>query len=406
MINYIDQHNLTEKKVWDLSLKEIDYIYKNLHMNNYVYAALKIYHQSNPPLNKIIKLNKKMIPECMHAYAEKLINLSPYLGNDDPKIVRINYTYYSYELFKVLKYVKETELFNVIEFLTTIAYIPIIAERNDNLNLWSYRIVRIINESTAKKIKILKLKNNISNAVNILANKGDELDEINKNKITLLFFYVIRAMKTILMMCENNVNKNEIIEILENIENNMIAYEIKNDLGGKKYKFNIKNPGQLRYRNTLYLYGGDFFRRINNNKMSFQWYTKDIFYNDFHEMISDNFYLTSMKAIERLIMAYSILKDIKNAQSLKSIINKCFLKLFIKISDDSENKINFIKSNPKIDISQKKFTQTIKESNNQVKEIIYAGEGSRELFLLSSLYSFLINKINFNKINYSKYLMF
>ena len=91
MINYIKKHKLTEKKIWDLSIDEVEYVYNKLHMNNYVYAALKTYHESNPPLNKIIKLKKNMIPECLHEYAEKLIELSPYLGNDNSKIIRINY---------------------------------------------------------------------------------------------------------------------------------------------------------------------------------------------------------------------------------------------------------------------------------------------------------------------------
>jgi len=44
--------NLTDKKVWDLSLDEIEYVYQYRHMNNYVYAALKTYYTSSPPLNR------------------------------------------------------------------------------------------------------------------------------------------------------------------------------------------------------------------------------------------------------------------------------------------------------------------------------------------------------------------
>ena len=387
MTNYIDKHKLTEKKIWDLTLDEIEYIYKNLHMNNYVYAALKVYHENNPPLNKIIKLNKKMIPECMHTYAEKIIELSPYIGNDNPKIIRTNYTYFAYNLFQTLKDIKDNELINVIEFLANIAYIPVIAEKNDNLNLWYYYTVRKIEKNTIKKIKILKSKANISTVINALIDKNNDIYEIKDKKMSQIFLYIIRAMQIIILMCENNMDKNEIITIL-----------------GKKYKFNIKKPGQLRYRNTLYLYGGDFFRRINNDRLSFLWYTKDIYHHEFPEMIPISFYLTSMKAIERLILAYSILNDFKKTQLLKSLINKCFMKLFKEISNYSENIINIIKSNPKIDISQMQLPE--KKTNKQNRNVIYAGEGSRELFFLSLLYSSFVNKINLNEINYRKYLIF
>ena len=66
--------NLGKKKVWDLTLDEIEYVYNNLHMNNYVYAALNTFHKSNIPLNKLVKLRTKKIPSCLIEYAQKLID--------------------------------------------------------------------------------------------------------------------------------------------------------------------------------------------------------------------------------------------------------------------------------------------------------------------------------------------
>lgn len=124
--------DLKGKKVWDLTLEEIEHLYNNVHLNNYIYAALQCFHKSRTPINKLITIKKEKIPPALLGSLPNLIKLSPYLGNDDSRIIRINYTYYAFNLFKAFSRMRKNNTRRLIELLTALAYIPIIAEKNDD----------------------------------------------------------------------------------------------------------------------------------------------------------------------------------------------------------------------------------------------------------------------------------
>lgn len=384
--------DLSNKKIWDLNLKEIEYSYKNLHMNNYVYASLKTYHESNPPLNKIISLKNSMIPRCLQEYSKKLVELSPYLGNDDPRTIRINYTYYAFNLFTMLKYIKLEEVPVITEFLATMAYIPIIAEKNDNILLWSYEVTRKMDESNIMKFNLIKDKKNIDEILPFIILENENYEEIKNDPYIKIPTFVIRAATNIIIMSENNHNKEKITEAWENLESVMIANEYTDD--PKKM---IKR-GQLRYQNTLYLYGGDFFRRINEYERAFSWYTRGIYFNELPDQIF-KFYLTDMKTTERLILAYSILQNKKEKAFLKNLIDKCILQIFKNASEYSENILDFIGNNPGIDMSLARLPDGDKFR-------LFSGEASREIFLISLLYNCFVNNIDFKNIQYDKFFIF
>jgi hypothetical protein len=50
------------------------------------------------PLNPRLSVRPESVPACLQEPANRLLEISPYLGNDDPKNVRVHYTYRAFEL--------------------------------------------------------------------------------------------------------------------------------------------------------------------------------------------------------------------------------------------------------------------------------------------------------------------
>lgn len=398
--------NIGQKNLWDLSVEEIEYVYSNLHMNNYVYAGLMTYHQSRMPLNRVVRLRKEKIPECLHEEAQRLIELSPYLGNGDSRTVRINYTYYAFQLFSRLKHIKIEEIEDTLEFLASLAYIPIVAEKNDNLLLWLSSVVRRKNKEVIRAFNSIKEDMDLADFIKIPLwnnDKGIEDDEIEKTPSLLLYYFMPRAVQSVLIMLENNVDRELAASAFRNIEKNMLRYERENDLGDRrKYRHlgNVKYPSNIRYRNTLYLYGGNLFERMGRMDEAFSWYAKDIYIMN----LPNNFwfYLTSLKTCERLLCAYRVHRADKEAVLFKDLINHCMLKALNSSSSHAVKVLRYIASNPKADLSAIRFYV----NEEKTHDILYAGEASREIFISALLYNRIINNVDYHNIDYDKFFSF
>jgi hypothetical protein len=395
---------LKTKKIWDLTLDEIDCVYNNLHMNNFIYAALKMYHESNPPLNKIIKIKKEKIPECLYKYAEKLVNLSPYLGNDDARILRINYKYYAYNLFRMLKYVRDDEIPEVMSFFSSLAYIPIIVEKNDDFDLWKHEVVRELTEELKKQFKVLISNPDINDFLDIIwsDNNKNKYNDLDKDREILVAMKL--SIQIIIAHCENNIDKKELVNAWENLENIMLLLEKDNDIDTN----NEINRFQFRYRNSLYLYGGDFFRRITDYKKALEWYLKDI---ELEKKIKNSppICQTRMRTIERLLCAYIIGEKIKmDTKNIKDIIDDKLHVLFKYLSISNEELIDYI-NKLDLDLSDERLIYTKERKREKEKDGLikrYVNESSREFFLLALLYNNIINKVDYKDIEYSKFLDF
>lgn len=391
--------NLKQKHVWDLNLNEIEYIYQKLHMNNYVYAALMTYHKSNPPLNKQIKLNKRSAPACLFENAQKMAELSPYLGNDDPQLVRIHYTYYAYELFSRFKHLKIQDIGQTIALMSALSYVPIIAEKNDNLLIWWNMVIRKKTQFIKDRYDSIKDKIDIDEFVKLPYFENEKNQEEDLSPIDTLFEFIPRAVSSVIIMLENGLDLEQAATAFVNIEKNMIEYEQKHRVGNlKEFPKNVKHHGQTRYRNTLYLYGGTVFERMGRYEEAFSWYTKDLYFVDIYDTFG--FYLTALKTCERLLCAYRVAAEKKETTLFKSLIDHCFKKAFLNASDYAAVVLDYVRSTPGLDLSLERFDL----GNN--KYMLYAGEPSREIFLISLLYNKIINNEEYGEIGYSTYFDF
>jgi hypothetical protein len=387
--------NISGKKIWDLTLEEIEYAYRNLHINNYVYAALSLFHKSKIPFNKAIRIRKGRIPKPLHEPAEKITSLSRSLGNDDPRKVRIAYTYHAFRLFQSLRSIKPKDAGRISEFLATIAYIPITAEKNDGLNIWLHPVIR----TPSVRINELfqSIRENIDfNSFFLRCLYPDEKIESFVNPAQAVFLFM-RAVQSIIVMCENGADPQALENAWDNLEANLRAFEESHGLAGKQHEASVVNPGCIRYRNTLYLYGGDFFRRRGNVGKAFAWYTRDIFFNNITDFFK--FYLTDMKTTERLLSAYALSKNGKPDKVLRELIEKCMYTLFRNASKYADDMLNFISAHPEADLSLPRIP-------DGKRYRLYAGEASREPFLISLLYNRIVNDTRYEDMEYEKYLAF
>lgn len=387
------------KDIWDLTVDEVEYVYKELHMNNYVYAAVMSFYRSKPPLNKIIDIKEQSIPRCLHEPVRKLIRLSPYLGREDTKNVRTHYTYNAFELFQQLRHIKMQEVEQVIECLAALAYIPIIAEKNDGLSVWLNPVIRKATPFISRRFEVLLEDFNIDDFVKLpVVEKGGIVEE-ELSPTDTLFEFTPRVTSCIITMIENGIDLKLAEKAYRNAERHMIEYEQKHNLGHQAhFNWNIKMPSQTRYRNSFYLYGGTLLEKMGNTEEAFAWYCRDLLYVDIFN--SFGFYLTSLKTSERLLCAYRIMGNNYDRILFKDLIKQCIKKSFINASEYADVVLDYIRSNPDTDLSQQRFIL----KNN--KYMLYGGEPSREIFLIALLYNNIILNVDYQDIDYNKYLEF
>jgi hypothetical protein len=287
-----------------------------------------------------------------------------------------------------------------MSFLSSLAYIPIIAEKNDNFDLWGKKVVRELSKKKIERFNIIISNPGIDNFLNIILSEYDKIDYNDLNKYEKIVKIIRLSIQTIIANCENNISNKKIEKAWESIEHIMFLLEKKNNIDTN----NKIHTMQIRYRNSLYLYGGNFFRRTGNYKKALEWYLKDI---ELEKNVEKPiFYQTRMRTIERLLCAYIVEEKINmDINYIKSLINEKLYLLFQNISTICNELIRYIAIYPNLDLSDEKFLfMNKKERDGLIKK--YAAVGCREFFLLALLYNNIINKIDYKNIEYDRFLDF
>jgi hypothetical protein len=170
----------------------------------------------------------------------------------------------------------------------------------------------------------------------------------------------------------------------------MLSFEEQLGIGVNSHKL-----PPLRYRNTLYLYGGRFFEIRGENRKAFAWYTKDILSDKFLKQFG--FYLTDLKTTERLVAAYRVPGNEKKRRALKELIDKCYLQALLNSAKYGKKILTYLAEHPQQDLMAVKIGS---EPNNKM---LYMGEPSREVFLSALLYNWIVRGIAFTQIDYSRF---
>lgn len=390
--------SLKGKMVWDLSLDEIEYVYRNRHMNHYVYAALKTYHTSSPPLNRPVSLRSNTIPQYLRSSVERLLEFSPYIGKCDPSFVRAGITYNTYLLYSVLKQVQLENISLVAQLLAACAYLAIVSEKNDDLPLWNKKVQRDKTKDVNAIIdKLLESKVDIEEIGNIPLFGNNDDKKPSPGNLRNIFRFLPKAIFSLIVLMENGDDPQIIERALLNAELAMRKYECDNGYESTRFT-KILHTGQLRYRNTIYLYGGMFFEKQGMYDRAIDWYLKDI--NDPKLPNSSfAFFLTDMKTTERLISAYPLITNKETQSNLKGLIHQCLVQIAKGAAKYSLTILDFLKSHPLTDLRNESFYL-------KGKRLFYAGEPSREVYFISLLYNRFILGTDYQDTDYARFFKY
>ena len=374
--------DLTNKFIWDLTPEEVEFAYSKRHMNEYAYAALTLFHNDNA-MNRLAVSRYGDLPSYLDKPVKKLLSFIPYMGQEDASIIRINFLYRSYFLFESLHQIQPDDFGQVVDLLADFAGMAVHVEKNDGILLWPYPVVR---EMTPELINKFNLLLSSSRVEDFLAGVDEDVFRtMQSDPSKMILIYIHHAVSTIISFIENEkLPVEEISGAFDFVENQMIEFEERHAMRDKTNpNAKVKFSTQVRSRGTLYLYGGRHFERAGNLPKAFEWYTKNIYHDDFPDQFV--YYLTDFKQCERLLCAFRVMPDGKEKGDFNEFIKKCLLAGYSQTARYATRILDYIAHHPDTDLSQKQFTT---ESGEVLQ---YSGESVREVYLISLLYKRIVD---------------
>jgi len=387
----------TEQWVWDISFDEARYLYEHRHMNNYVFAALSVYHSGTAPVNQCVKIRNSIIPSEYLEPIKQLVKLIEYFDTEDPTLLRIHSSYYIYRLLGLLKNISCINIDKITELFSVLAFIPILIEKKDGLMIWKRPVKRKKSTHMVRLFELLYTDISVHDFTEE-ALFNDEKEPNNSDPYFYISRFVTRGVGSVLGMIENGIPLKEGIKAFHYIETKMRSFEKAHGLSSSLELGKNRNSAQLRYRNTLYLYGGNTLERVGQYNDAFEWYTKDIYYTECTQHIG--FYLTGLKTTERLLCAYRITPKHREKKLLRDLIDLFLIQSLKNSASYAKIILDFVDSKPDLDLSQERFFL----ENDRF--MLFGGESTREPFLLSLLYHKIIHGIDYGDIDYKKYLIY
>jgi hypothetical protein len=226
---------------------------------------------------------------------------------------------------------------------------------------------------------------------------GGDDDKLSPGDLHNIFRFVPRAIFSLIVLMENGDDPQLIERALFHAEQAIRKYEHDNGYSDTN-STKIRHQGQLRYRNTIYLYGGMFFEKQRMYDRAIDWYLKDINNPELPET-SFGFFLTDMKTTERLISAYPLITNKEIKSNLKDLIHRCLVQINKGATNHSLTIFDFLKSHPSADLRNESLYLN-------GRRLLYAGEPSREVFFISLLYNKFILGTDYQDIDYTRFFKY
>ncbi len=395
--------DLQNKHLWDLSLDEIEYVYRHRHMNHYIYAGLKTYYTSTPPLHRSVSLRPNTIPSFLCGPVEGLLRLSPFLGQKEPAAIRAAVTYVTHLLYLQLEQVSLQDISRVAQLLAACAYLSLHSEKNDNLPLWSGPVVREITEYTKAFMERLLKPNIDMEAVYAMESclagvtedkRPGEKGYVAYGDISMVYWFIPKAMRTIIAYMENGESPQLIERALLNTEQAMMVYEENNTAALPPF---YSETRRVRYHNTLYLYGAMFYQRQGWHERAVDWYLKQINVPGLPYLFGN--FQTDLKTTERLVAAYPLVGDKEKQRDLEDLIHRCMVRICLHAAEHGRRIKAYWELHPATDM------RTVSLRDTQ-KNLPYSGEASRELYLFALLYNKFVQGVDYRDIDYAMFFQY
>ena len=382
--------------VWGLTVEEIEELFRHRHMNNYVRAGLLTVKTSAWPRSGSFSLAESDLPPSFVAAVDDLLRFVERVNDATAtRETRVDVTRKLFELYRELPTSTPADVPELLRVLAALAFVPLVAERNDGFPLWFHPPARPIRPVHEQLFELL------AEPVSIKALSERFPDEMERREVdadeplAVVNAVTIMAVQAIIIMIENDVAADAARTAFLNAEAAMRCFEAEHRIGGLEERpLGLFHPHQLRYRNTLYLYGGNLLERMGRYREARAWYLRDI---DRHAELPGamGFYLTALKTCERLLCAYRI--DDRHPRvkaSLLALIHSSLASSFDRAREYAVEVLAAVDANPGVDLSQPKV-----EIGGRI--FLYAGESSREPLLAALLYRNMVTDVEYGDTDYS-----
>jgi hypothetical protein len=382
------------RSVWDLTLDEIEELRSRRHLNSYVHAGLLA------PLSAWPKTRCRIIPglypPTLEAAANRVLDAVPRLGrsssDEERSHLRIQVTRRLHELYASLPELGPQDVPPVMRLLASLAFVVLQAEREDGMALWLSPPVRPLDPLRKRLFSLLLEPLALEDA---LPYWRDELERgnvaIDQPKLQV-FALSMRLVQPILVLLENGVLHELAARAFANVERAMVDFERRHGLGQRPgMLLNVQRTDQLRYRNTVYLYGGNLLQRMRRPHEARAWYLRDIDSPDLPGAMRGA--LTSFKTCERLLSACEITPEAERS-SLVALIHRSLAAALKLTCTSARELIERIDRHPEADLRPAWI-----ELGGQRR--LFGSEACREPLLAALLYQKMVRRVAYADTDYS-----
>jgi hypothetical protein len=382
--------------VWELTAEELRSLHETRHINAYVLAGLLTVKTSEWPKGGAFRLGATDQPPSFTRAVDRVLEIVPDLDPpSSPKETRVELTHRLFELYRQLPDTSPARVPELMRLLAAIAFIPLVAERNDGFALWWHRPVRAIEPLHEQLYSMLAQPLDYVDVFRRFEQQATKRGASLEQPVSLLYVVTVLLVQAIIIMLENGADHEEAWNAFQNDERAMREHETRHELGGlADHPLGLRGADQLRYRNTMYLYGGNLLERMGRRREAVSWYLRDI---DHHSDLprSLGFYMTAFKTCERLLSAYAIDERHPRARaSLLALIHRALARSFEQTRKYAEEALGIVAAHPGLDLSQPKLELG-------ERTVLWAGEASREPLLVALLYRNKVEDVDFGTTDYS-----
>jgi len=381
--------------VWELNPDQLEQVYGRCHMNNYVHAALITVNTGKWPRHRTLKVVPGKFSTEMEEAVNSLLRFASQLtAPRDPRAMRIKLALALYRFYRTLPDEADAlaSLSDLMQLMAGLAFLPLVAEKNDRFPLWWHPPVRPLKEIRRRELAVILKGFRHEDLIDFYGEKISQYCKEPDRPISLLFSLTIRLVSTIIIMMENGVFPEIALTAFRKVEEAMLDIEYRHQLGNRPgMALNIEGINQIRYRNTLYLYGGNLLERMGRIEEAREWYLKDIDNPDLPGHL--DFYLTALKTCERLLCAYRTLGGAEDGKLL-ALLNRSLARSLEKTRDYGRKVLDIVEHRPELDLSLPKIQLG-------AKQILFSGEANREPLLAALLYQRMVKGIPYSETDYS-----
>jgi len=380
--------------VWEMSPALVEYAYRHRHLNTYVYAALLVAKTSSWPREGRFRLRRGLYDSRVENIVDQILALLPAIRSGaDPRRTRLALTQLLNELYVALPRLSLPEVPSHMSLLAALVFISLAADRADSIPLWFHPPVRVMDRDMLRRFQHTLEPFDFE-----ALSDGPHAEELIKRGVqfdipeSVVTAATILFVQAIIFAVENGKKPETVRRAYQNVEQAMRRFETSHGLHlGPGECLDARRAGLLRYRNTLYLYGGNHLERMGDTSEAKRWYLREIDTPELPEFL--RFYLTGLKTTERLLRAHTVAQN-PLRPFLRRLIERSLVVCQLRARHYCAEVLETRRSAPGIDWSWPRV-------QTGSKLLFFGGEATREPLLAALIYCRVVQGVRYANTDYS-----